>query len=564
MITPIDWVVVVLYFCFIAFIGYSTGRGNEGIEDFLLARRSMPWFAIGLSVMATQASAITLVGTTGQAYVDGMRFVQFYFGLPFAMIILCVTLVPFFYHAKVYTAYEYLEKRFDAKTRTLTSFLFLLARGLSDAVVIYAPSVILAIVFGVDERFIILAIGAGATIYTAAGGMRAVMWVEMWQMMIIFLGILFCLGSVIFGLPGDVSFADAVRIAGATGRTQTVDFSFDPDLTYTFWTGILGGIFLMLSYFGCDQSQVQRYLTARSLTESRLSLLFNAVFKIPMQFIILLTGALLFVFYQFEKPPVVFNPVSLERLAEDPSYQDRLASLEEDYDRAFEARREAARNYARELSEAPGEDTARRAFLAANERFTQARSGVVDLIEENEGEPFNDTNYIFPTFVLTRLPQGVVGLILVAIFAAAMSTVESELTSLSTATVVDFYQRYVRSEGSERHFLVVSRVATLFWGGFSTVCALYMGRLGSAIEAVNRIGSNFYGPILGAFILAVGTRRANGTGAFVGIIAGFAAVQITGFVSSISYLYYNLVGALVAVVAGLAVSVVFQSPDRSV
>ena len=438
MLHPIDWVVVACYFGLIVYIGYRTGRGNKAIEDFFLARRSMPWYAIGLSVMATQASAITLVGTTGQGYVDGMRFIQIYFGLPLAMVILCVTLVPFFYRAKVFTAYEYLEKRFDGKTRSLTSFLFLLGRGLSDAVVIYAPSVILAIVFGVDEKVIIIAIGLGATIYTALGGMRAVMWVEMWQMLIIFLGILFCLGSVVFGLPDEVSLTDAIKIAGATGRTDTVDFDPNPNVTYTIWTGIFGGIFLMLSYFGTDQSQVQRYLTARSLTESRLSLLFNALLKIPMQFIILLTGALLFVFYQFDKPPVVFNPVAYERLAE----QRDMTDLEAEYDTAFESRRTAAEDFADALG-GSGESEAREQFLAADAELTGVRDEVVGLIQDIDPD-FNDTNYVFPTFVLTKLPVGVVGLILVAIFAAAMSTVESELTSLSTATVVDFYRRYAK------------------------------------------------------------------------------------------------------------------------
>jgi SSS family solute:Na+ symporter len=556
----LDWVVVAIYIGLIVYIGYRTGRGNKGLDDFFLARRSMPWYAIGLSVMATQASAITLVGTTGQGYVDGMRFIQIYFGLPLAMVILCATLVPFFYHAKVFTAYEYLEKRFDGKTRSLTSFLFLLGRGLSDAVVIYAPSVVLAIVFGIDEKWIILGIGAGATLYTTLGGMRAVMWVEMWQMVIIFVGILFCLGSVIFGLPTEVSLLDAVRIVGATGRTETVDFSLDPHLTYTFWTGVLGGIFLMLSYFGCDQSQVQRYLTARSLTESRLSLLFTAMVKIPMQFIILLTGALLFVFYQFEKPPVVFNPVSLARVQSSPE----LARLEDRYDRAFEERKTAAVEFARTVSNGGDESTARTAFLSADGNFQDARQGVVELIEANEGAPFNDTNYVFPTFVLTRLPVGVVGLILVAIFAAAMSTVESELTALSTATIVDFYQRYVRAEADDAHYLKMSRLATLCWGCFATICALYMGRLGSAIEAVNRIGSYFYGPILGVFVLAVGTRRTNGHGAFAGVALGIVAVQLTMLYSSISYLYYNLVGTVVAVTAGYAASLVFQSERPSV
>jgi len=389
------------------------------------------------------------------------------------------------------------------------------------------------------------------------------MWVETWQMMIIFVGILFCLGSVVFGLPEGVSLAGAVRFAGVTGRTETVDFTLAPGVTYTFWSGLVGGIFLMLSYFGCDQSQVQRYLTARSLSESRLSLLFSALVKIPMQFVILLTGTLLFVYYQFEKPPVIFDPVALERLAESP-HREELDGLQRDYDEAFARRREAAASLAAALSSGEREPGARQVFLDSEARFEGVRKEVIDLVKKNGNPRFDDTNYIFPTFVLTRLPPGVVGLILVAIFAAAMSTVESELTALSTATVVDFYRRYLRKESDDAHYLRVSRVATFFWGGFATLCALYMGGLGSAIEAVNRIGSYFYGPILGVFILAVGTKRANGNGAFSGVAAGLLAVQLTMLYAGVSYLYYNLVGAGVAVLVGYVVSLMFPSTSRSV
>jgi hypothetical protein len=317
----------------------------------------------------------------------------------------------------------------------------------------------------------------------------------------------------------------------------------------------------MLAYFGCDQSQVQRYLTARSLSESRLSLLFSALAKIPMQFLILLTGALLFVFYQFEKPPVVFNPVELQRLQES-SYSTQYETLEKDYDDAYESRLRAARAVAGKGGEERLE--AEEVFLAADQRLNETREEVKGLITAmNKGEPFDDTNYVFPTFVLTQLPPGLVGLILIAILAAAMSTVESELNSLSTATVVDFYKRYVSRSASDGHYLTVSRIATLAWGGFATFCALYMGRLGSAIEAVNRIGSYFYGAILGAFVLAIGTRRANGRGAFWGVLTGFLAVLATASFSNISYLYYNIVGCVVAVAAGYLLSSTVQQPEKA-
>ena len=554
---PLDWLVVLLYFAFIIGVGLRTGRGNREIEDYFLAKRSMPWWAIGLSVMATQASAITLVGTTGLGYVNGMRFIQIYLGLPIAMVILCITVVPFFYRARVFTAYEFLENRFDGKTRSLTSFLFLLSRGLSDAVVIYAPSVVLSIVFGMDEKVLILAIGLGATAYTAFGGMRAVMWTEVWQMLIIFLGMLFCLGAVLYGLPDSLSLTSALRIVGSTGHLETLDFNPDPQVTYTFWSGLVGGLFLMLSYFGCDQSQVQRYLTASSLTQGRLSLLFNALVKIPMQFIILLTGAMLFVFYQFEKPPMVFNRVELAKL-EASAHAVEYRRLAESYDRAFEERRQAAEA----LAAAGGTlEEERLDFLASNETFSRVRRDVGALISEMNDEPFNDTNYVFPTFVLTYLPVGMVGLILVAIFAAAMSTVESELNSLSTATVVDFYRRYFQTSASDRHYLVVSRISTVMWGGFATWSALYMGRLGSAIEVVNQIGSFFYGSILGVFVLAIGTRRATGRGAFWGLAAGMIAVGLTSRLSNISYLYYNIVGCVVVVLVGYLISLTSREPS---
>jgi SSS family transporter len=552
---PLDWLVVAAYFAFIVFVGFKTGRGHKGIEDYFLARRAMPWWVVGFSVMATQASAITVIGTPGQAYVDGMRFIQFYFGLPIALIIICATLAPFFYRARVYTAYEYLERRFDGRTRTLTSLFFQFARALADSVVIYAPAVPLSIVFGLDETLTIVLIGLGATVYTSLGGMRAVMWTEFWQMLVILLGILFCLGAVIAGLPDEVGLGGAIEIASVAGKTRTVDFNPDPRVTYTFWTGLLGGVFLMLSYFGCDQSQVQRYLTARSLRDGRVSLLFNALLKIPVQFIILLTGAMLFVFYHFEKPPPVFNRVELARLAEGP-HRDSYLALAEEYDRAFEGRRAAALALTSSPASAKGASVDARSDLAvAQARFSDARRKVTELMSRaNDGQPSDDTNYIFPTFVVTQLPPGVVGLILVAVLAAAMSTVESELNAISTASVVDIYRRYWVRSAPERHYLFAGRVATALWGGFATLCALYSGRLGSAIEAVNRIGSYFYGPILGVFLLAIAVPRANGRGAFYGLLVGFAAILWTSWNTSISFVYYNLVGCAVVLAAGYLLS----------
>lgn len=561
---PLDWVVVAAYFGLVAAIGYRTGRNNRGLEDYFLAGRSMPWYAVGLSVMATQASAITLVGATGQAYTDGMRFIQIYLGLPVAMVILSVTLVPLFYRARVFTAYQYLEERCGSGARSLTSLLFLFGRSLSGAVVIYAPSVVLAVVFSLDEVLTILLIGGFATLYTALGGMRAVMWVETWQMLVILAGILFCFGAVVFGLPDGVGLTEALRIAGAAGRLETLSFDPDPRLTYTVWTGLLGGLFLMLSYFGCDQSQVQRYLTGRSLRESRISLLFNGFAKLPVQFVILLTGALLFVFYQFEKPPVLFDPATLAAArAERPAEMERT---EAEYDRAFAERREAALALAAaEGAAEPEAAPARERFLAADLAFRDTREEAVRVAEEVRGESWSDTNHVFPTFVFTQLPAGLVGLMLIAVLAAAMSTVESELSALSTATVVDFYRRFGDRlpffrpggpEASPRRLLLAGRLGILFWGAVATGAALYMGRLGSAVEAVNRVGSYFYGPILGAFVLAAVFPNRGARRAAPAILCGVAAVWIVELLPralglpGVSYLYYNLIGAAVTVGAG--------------
>lgn len=565
---PLDWIVVAAYFGLIALVGYRTGRGNRGIEDYFLARRAMPWYAMGLSVMATQASAITLVGATGQAYADGMRFLQIYLGLPIAMVLLSVTLVPLFYRARVFTAYEYLEERCGPGARTLTSLLFLFGRALSGAVVIYAPSVVLSVVFSLDETLTILLIGGFATLYTALGGMRAVMWVETWQMLIILLGILFCFGSVVAGLPDGVGFGEALRLAGAAGRLETLSFDPDPRQTYTVWTGLLGGLFLMLSYFGCDQSQVQRYLTGRSLRESRISLLFNGFAKLPVQFVILLTGALLFVFYQFEKPPLLFDPATLAEVrAESPA---ELARTEADYDRAFAERREAALALAAADGAAGLEGAAvRERFLDADRRFRETREDARQAAETVRGEAWSDTNHVFPTFVFTQLPAGLVGLILIAVLAAAMSTVESELSALSTASVVDFYRRFGdrlpffrpgSGPGAGRRLLAAGRVGIVFWGALATGAALYMGRLGSAVEAVNRVGSFFYGPILGAFVLAALLPNRGARRAVPAVAAGVAAVWAVELlpralgVPGISYLYYNLVGAGVTVAVGRILS----------
>jgi SSS family solute:Na+ symporter len=559
----LDWIVVGAYLVWIVYDGLKRTKGTSEVEGYFLANRSLPWWAVGLSVMATQLSAITLVGATGQGYADGMRFVQFYFGLPIAMVILSVTLVPFFYRARVFTAYEYLEKRFDLKTRTLASVLFLMSRGLSCGAIIAAPAVILSILLGWNLTLTILAIGLPTVLYTMVGGVQAVTWTDVKQMAVIVAGVIAAVVFLVLGLPDHIGVSQALRLAGAAGRLNPIDFTFDWRQTYTFWSGLLGGLFLMLSYFGCDQSQVQRYLTAKSLDEGRHSLLMSAYVKIPLQALVLLTGVLVFVFYLFNEPPMLFRPVVVEKIQKS-ARAGELTLLQDDFGRAFETRRLASTT----LAEAGAADLAgaRAAFLAADDQLSAVRARASALARES-GEPgykdftgdtpTPDVNYVFPTFVTTRLPMGLVGLIIAAIFAAAMSSIAAELNSLATASVIDIYRRLIKPVAPDAHYLRVSWIATGLWGLFACFVATFAAGLGSLIEVVNRFGSFFYGSLLGVFVLALVFRRANGHGAFVGLLAGIASVATFALhpaTSGISFLWQNPLGVAVVVIVGLVVS----------
>lgn len=541
----VDWTIVAAYLIYIVYDGLRLTKKSQGIEGYFLAGRSLPWWAVGLSVMATQLSAITLVGTTGQAYDSGMRFVQFYFGLPFAMVILCVTVVPFFTRAKVYTAYEYLESRFDAKTRSLTSFLFLVSRGMACGVIIAAPSVILSIVLGWNELATVLLMGVTTTLYTMFGGVQAVTWTDVKQMVVILLGLGVILFVIIGQLPESVSVGNAVELAALTGRMRMVDPQFNLNETYTLWSGLIGGLFLALSYFGCDQSQVQRFLTARSVSEGRSSLLMSAFVKIPMQLLILFVGVLVFVFYHFVQPPLIFKADDRARVEQLPAYQQ----IEQRYVSAFNQRYHAVIS----LSSLNGEMAVGQ-YRAATDSLNAARREAIQLVREKTGRSFSDVNYIFPTFVTTYAPIGVIGLIIAAIFAAAMSSISAELAALSTATVIDFYRRHYRKEAPDEHYLNVSKIVTGLWGVFACLVALQAGRLGSLIEVVNKFGSYFYGSLLGVFVLAIGTRRANGHGAFAGLLAGMGAVAVVANTTKISFLWYNVVGCVTVVLVGMVIS----------
>lgn len=557
--TKWDWLVVALYLGYLFYTGIRLTRKNKEVEGYFLANRSLPWWAVGLSVMATQMSAITLVGTTGQAYANGMRFIQFYFGLPLAMVILCVTVVPFFYRAKIFTAYEYLERRFDSKTRLLTSICFLISRGMSCGVIIAAPSVVLSIVLGWNRVATVLLIGLTMTLFTAFGGVRAVTWTDVKQMAVVLTGLAICVAVILHKLPGEISLPQALTIAGVTGRLKTVDFKFSLNETYTIWSGIIGGLFLMLSYFGCDQSQVQRFLTAKSVSEGRTSLLMSAFIKIPMQFIILLLGVLVFVFYQFVTPPLIFNRADVARIEQSGAQAD-YERLQSEFQQAHAQRAQAALALAREGG---ASTTARQNFLAADATLNAVRQRAIEIVKTvNHSSTFTDVNYVFPTFVTTHLPIGIAGMIIAVIFAAAMSASAGELNSLATTTVIDFYRRHFRPEASGEHYLRVSKIATAFWGAFACIFALYAAQSGSLIEVVNKFGSFFYGSILGVFMLAIGTKRATGTGAFVGLLAGLASVAVVSNYSNFSFLWYNLIGCVVVVIVGMGIS--FISPNKKV
>ncbi|HWW84876.1 MAG TPA: hypothetical protein VNZ26_14800, partial [Vicinamibacterales bacterium] len=481
---------------------------------------------------------------------SGLGFIQFYFGLPLAMIILSVTVVPFFYRAKVYTAYEYLEKRFDVRTRTLASLLFLAGRGMSLGVTLAAPAIVMSTILGWRLPFTVLFICVPMIVYTSLGGVQAVAWTDVKQMFIIVSGMAVTVVILVLGVPHEVGLSRALHMAGATGRLQAIDFRFDPRATYTFWSGLVGGLFLNLSYFGCDQSQVQRYLTATSVEGARDSLLLTAFVKIPLQLLILSTGVMVFVFYLFQTPPMLFNRTYDARVAAS-SRAAEYAALERDFNDALTARREAA---------AQGD---RQGFLAADRRVLDSRSRAAAVVREVTGDArFNDVNYVFPTFITTEMPIGLVGLMIAAIFAAAMSASAGELNALATSTIIDFYKRHFVSEAPDSHYLSVSKIATICWGLFACLVAMYAANQGSLIEVVNRYGSLYYGSLLGVFILAILTKRATARGAFWGMLAGMAVVLTVAFTLPIAFLWHNPIGALVVVVVGLTISRVAPGPTR--
>jgi SSS family transporter len=547
--SALDWTVLSLFLLFVAAYGVWKTRGKKDIQGYFLANRSTPWYAVTISVMATQASAITFLSTPGQAYVDGMRFVQFYFGLPIAMVVLSATAVPIFHRLKVYTAYEFLEQRFDLKNRALGSILFLIQRGLAAGFTILAPALIISVILGWDFRLTIFMTGGLVIIYTASGGTEAVSKTHLLQMIIITAGMGAALVMIFRRLPPDISLTNALHVAGKLGRLNVINFAFNWKDRYNFWSGLIGGAFVALSYFGTDQSQVQRYLTGRSIGQSRLGLLANGILKVPMQFMILFIGAMVFVFYQFVTPPLFFNPVETAALKASP-YADAYAALEADYGRVNEEKHERLRKMLAGI-EAQGvadPEGALREVQQSRESELSLRREVLRLIEKrNPLAETNDTNYIFLSFVTRYLPAGLVGLILAAILSASMSASSAELNALASVTVVDIYKRIFRRNASGRHYLIASKAATVFWGFYAIAFAQFAGHLGSLIEAVNILGSLFYGTILGLFFVGFYFKKIGGTATFIAALFAEATVLACYFFTEIPFLWFNVIGCLVLV-----------------
>jgi Na+/proline symporter len=545
---------------FIVIYGSYKTRKTRNIEAYFLGNNTMKWGTIGLSVMATQASAITFLSTPGQAYEDGMGFVQNYFGLPIAMIIISAVFIPIYYKLKVFTAYEYLESRFDLKTRLLGAFLFLVQRGLAAGITIYAPAIILSSVLHWNLSFTIMITGILVIIYTVAGGTRAVSLTQKYQMGIIFIGMFTAFFLIVSYLPENVTFFNAIQVAGKMDKLNAVDFSFDLSKRYTFWSGITGGLFLAMSYFGTDQSQVGRYLTGKNITESRMGLMFNAILKVPMQFFILFTGVMVFIFYQFVQPPVYFKQSAISEILI-PNHQPAYDSLSRAYADNFKLKREKILELIASMKD--GDAVKIKSSEEQVERMhnesTAIRGEVRQLIRFTDPEyDTKDSDYVFLTFILNYLPRGVIGLLIAVIFAAAMSSTSSELNALASTTTVDFYKRLVSSRSSESHYVLISKILTAFWGLTAIFFALFADQAENLIEAVNIVGSLFYGTILGIFISAFFFKTIRGTAIFAGSLAAEGLVIVLHILTineiiNLGYLWYNAVGLALTVLFAMII-----------
>jgi SSS family transporter len=564
--TNLDWTLLIFTLLFIIVYGVYKNHKDQNIDGYLLGNQSLPWYHVGLSVMATQASAITFLSTTGQGFDDGMRFVQFYFGLPLAMIVLCVTFIPIFHRLKVYTAYEYLEKRFDGKVRVFTAFLFLIQRGLSTGISIYAPSIILSTIFGWDIFWTNILMGGMVLTYTVVGGTKAISYTHLQQMIVITVAMVLAGVIVVMMLPENIGLVKALKIAGKANHTEVISFDFNPKDRYNIWSGLIGGFFLQLSYFGTDQSQVGRYLTGESITQSRLGLVMNGLLKIPMQFLILLVGVLVFVFYQFNSSPVFFNKVETDKLRTS-QYAPEFVAIEKHYNEVSEKRKQlliSSDNLDNQQLE-----VYKNSLHASDSVAKSLKGQVIDLIKKNNpSASTNDRDFVFLRFVLDHLPHGLIGLLIAVIFAASMGSIASAYNSLAATSVVDVYRKFSKNTPSERAELNASKVSTVIWGLFCIFVAQYANKLGNMIEVVNVLGSLFYGIILGVFLVAFYFKNIGGTATFwaavisQAIILGIGIPQVILKAEWIAYLWFNPIGCFLVIGIAWVLQKRFKNLDK--
>ncbi|HEX8563413.1 MAG TPA: sodium:solute symporter [Flavobacterium sp.] len=543
----IDWIILSVTLLFIVFYGVYKTRGSKNVEDYILGNNETPWWTVGLSVMATQASAITFLSTPGQAYHDGMGFVQFYFGLPIAMVVICITFIPIYQRLKVFTAYEYLEQRFDLKTRSLAALLFLFQRGLGTGLTIYAPSIILSSLLGWNLTLLNIIIGILVIIYTFSGGTKAVNVTQKQQMFVIMLGMFLTFFLILHYLPNDMTFANAMQIAGANEKMNIVDFSYDPETRYTFWSGITGGFFLMLSYFGTDQSQVGRYLSGRSVRESQMGLIMNGFLKVPMQFFILLTGVMVFVFFQFNPVPLNFNPNN-QVVIEKSKYKDEYKQLEVQLAALTDEKKEFNLLYMDHLNQNYDNPILRKQLIALSEKEKDLREQARELIAKADPKAeTNDKDYVFIHFILNYLPQGLIGLLLAVIFSAAMSSTASGLNALASTTSIDIYKRNVKGEKSEKHYVNATKFFTLVWGVIAILFACVGTLFENLIQLVNIVGSIFYGTVLGIFLVGFYIKYVRAQAIFVGAVVSQLTIFYIYYLDVVSFLWLNFIGAMLTI-----------------
>ena len=553
----LDSIVLVATLAFIVIFGYYQTRGSKNVSDFLKGGNEARWWTVGLSVMATQASAITFLSAPGQAFHSGMGFVQFYLGVPIAMIVICMVFIPIYHRLKVYTAYEYLESRFDLKTRTLTALLFLIQRGLAAGITIFAPSIILSAVLGWNLITLNIIIGSLVVIYTVSGGTKAVSVTQKQQMGVIFLGLIIAFVLIVNDLPQDITFSNALEIAAANEKLNVLDFSFEWDNRYTFWSGLIGGTFLALSYFGTDQSQVQRYLSASSLKESQMGLIFNGFLKVPMQFFILLIGVMMFVFYQFNASPLNFNPAG-EKEVLNSEYADEYRQLQQELEKNRQEKVQL--NYA--LINTEEKAPIQQKIRSLNKKEENLRAEGVKLIDKTEKDvETNDKDYVFIHFILNNLPKGLIGLLLAVILSAAMSSTASELNSLASTTTIDLYKRNVSSDKSDQHFLNASRLFTLIWGILAVIIACTADLFDNLIQLVNIIGSIFYGNVLGIFLLAFFVKFVRSNSTFIAAIITQIIVVIGWWNDWMPYLWLNMFGCALVMSIAILIEVLSNSKN---